>query len=70
MGEGDDNLTLGHVNCNVLNLDGGAGVDRLRKEAYLAIDYLYETGWEYINGRPTWWDDIVWRPTGGGVFMP
>jgi hypothetical protein len=69
MGEGDDNLTLGHVNCNVLNLDGAAGVDRLRKEQYLAIDHLYETGWEYINGRPTWWDDIIWQPV-DAVFMP
>jgi hypothetical protein len=60
MGEGDDNLDLGHVNANTLNIDGGNGVDRLRKTQYLAVDYLFENGWEYINGRPTWWDDIVW----------
>jgi hypothetical protein len=60
MGEGDDNLELGHVNANTLNIDGGNGVDRLRKTQYLAIDYLFENGWEYINGRPTWWDDIIW----------
>jgi hypothetical protein len=60
MGEGADNLELGHVNANTLNIDGGNGVDRLRKTQYLAVDYLFENGWEYVNGRPTWWDDIIW----------
>jgi hypothetical protein len=70
MGEGDDNLTLGHVNAYQLNLEGGNGVDRLRKEQYLAVDYLFENSWEYINGFPQWMNDIVWKPVNGGVFAP
>jgi hypothetical protein len=58
MGEGDDNLTLGHVHARTLTLAGAAGVDRLRKLQPLTVDYLYESGWEYINGRPTWFHDI------------
>jgi hypothetical protein len=70
MGEGDDNLTLGHVNAYQLNLEGGSGVDRLRKEQVLAVDYLFENSWEYINGFPQWMNDIVWKPANGGVFAP
>jgi hypothetical protein len=65
MGEGNDNLELGHVNAYQLNLDGGAGTDSLRKTQYLAVDYLFENGWEYINGRPMWLKDIYWEPSGG-----
>jgi hypothetical protein len=54
MGEGNDNLTLGHVNAYQLKVDGGNGVDSLRKLSPLAVDYLFQTGWEYINGRPQW----------------
>lgn len=54
MGEGNDSLTLGHVNAYQLKIDGGNGVDSLRKLQPLAVDYLFQTGWEYINGRPQW----------------
>jgi hypothetical protein len=54
MGDGNDNLTLGHVNADQLKVDGGAGTDSLRKLQPLAVDYLFQTGWEYINGRPQW----------------
>lgn len=59
MGEGNDNLTLGHVNAYQLKVDGGNGVDSLRKLSPLAVDYLFQTGWEYINGRPQWVLDNV-----------
>jgi len=60
MGEGNDNLTLGHVNATQLKVDGGNGVDSLRKLSPLAVDYLFQTGWEYINGRPQWVLDNVY----------
>lgn len=60
MGEGNDNLTLGHVNAYQLKVDGGNGVDSLRKLSPLAVDYLFQTGWEYINGRPQWVLDNVY----------
>ena len=60
MGEGNDNLTLGHVNAYQLKIDGGNGVDSLRKLSPLAVDYLFQTGWEYINGRPQWVLDNVY----------
>jgi hypothetical protein len=68
MGEGDDILTLGHVNADMLTLAGAGGVDRLTKSQPLAVDYLFESGWEYINGKPTWMSDIVWDFNGGGVL--
>lgn len=61
MGEGNDNLTLGHVNAYQLKIDGGNGVDSLRKLSPLAVDYLFQTGWEYINGRPQWVLDNVYN---------
>jgi hypothetical protein len=70
MGEGNDNLTLGHVNAYQLNLEGGNGVDRLQKTQLLAVDYLFENSWEYINGFPQWWKDIIWQPADGGVLAP
>jgi hypothetical protein len=70
MGEGNDNLTLGHVNAYQLNLEGGNGVDSLRKQQYLAVDYLFENSWEYINGFPQWWKEIIWQPVDGGVLAP
>ncbi|MBA3480645.1 MAG: hypothetical protein H0T51_02415 [Pirellulales bacterium] len=60
MGEGNDSMTLGHLRAYQLKLDGGNGVDSLRRLSPSAVDQLFQTGWEYINGRPTWWDDIVW----------
>jgi hypothetical protein len=68
MGEGEDNLTLGHVNAYQLNLEGGNGVDRLRKAQYLAVDYLFENSWEYINGLPMWQRDIAWDFSSGGTL--
>jgi hypothetical protein len=68
MGAGDDVLTLGHVNADMLTLAGAGGVDRLTKSQPLAVDYLFESGWEYINGMPTWKSDIVWDFNSGGTL--
>jgi hypothetical protein len=54
MGDGNDNLTLGHLRARQLKLDGGNGVDSLRRLSPSAVDQLFQTGWEYINGRPQW----------------
>jgi hypothetical protein len=58
MGDGADNLTLGFTIADILTLSGGNGVDRLQKPAVMAVDVLFQSGWEYINGRRTWFDGI------------
>ncbi len=55
MGAGDDYLTLGHVNADILTLNGDGGGDWLRKTQPLAVDHLFETGWEWINGKRVLW---------------
>jgi hypothetical protein len=71
MGGGDDTLTLGNVRAaDKLTLDGGEGGDSLRYEHGLnAVDQVFENGWEYINGLPTWPLEIAPGP-GGGIFGP
>ncbi len=61
LGEGSDNMTIAHLRAKKLTLDGGAGVgiDRLTRTSPSAVDQLFQSGWEYINGRPTWLDDLV-----------
>lgn len=59
MGDGNDSLTLGHLRASQLRLDGGNGVDSLRRLSPSAVDQLFQTGWEYINGRPIWMLDNV-----------
>jgi hypothetical protein len=59
MGEGNDNMTIAHLRAKKLTLDGGAGIDRLTRTSPSAVDQLFQSGWEYINGRPTWLDDLV-----------
>jgi hypothetical protein len=59
MGEGNDNMTIAHLRAKKLTLDGGAGVDSLRRLSPSAVDQLFQTGWEYINGRPIWWLDYT-----------
>lgn len=59
MGEGNDNMTLAHLRAKKLTLDGGNGVDRLTRTSPSAVDQLFQSGWEYVNGRPTWLDDLV-----------
>jgi hypothetical protein len=68
MGDGADVLTLGHVNAEFLTTSGGNGVDRLYKTQPLAVDYLMESLWEYINGVPQWQWDFVWPGGRGGVL--
>ncbi|MBA4105491.1 MAG: hypothetical protein C0485_07010 [Pirellula sp.] len=60
MGEGNDNMTIAHLRAKKLTLDGGAGVDSLRRLSPSAVDQLFQTGWEYINGRPQWVLDNVY----------
>lgn len=64
MGDGNDNLTLGHLRASQLRLDGGNGVDSLRRLSPSAVDQLFQTGWEYINGRPVWLLDNVIATSG------
>ena len=59
MGEGNDNMTIAHLRAKKLTLDGGNGIDRLTRTSPSAVDQLFQSGWEYINGRPTWLDDLV-----------
>jgi hypothetical protein len=60
MGEGSDNLTLGNIWADTLSLLGEGGSDRLRKSGQVTqYNSLVQNGWEWINGRPTWWDDIL-----------
>jgi hypothetical protein len=60
MGEGNDNMTIAHLRAKKLILDGGNGVDSLRRLSPSAVDQLFQTGWEYINGRPIWMLDMAY----------
>lgn len=53
MGDGGDTFNLMYSRIKNLTLDGGTGIDHLNKEAILAIDHLFETNWEYLNGGAT-----------------
>jgi hypothetical protein len=60
MGEGNDALTLGNVWADVLSLLGEGGSDSLRKNGPVTqYNQLVQNGWEWINGRPTWWWDVI-----------
>ena len=68
MGEGNDTLNLGKTWAYRLIADGGAGYDSLATTTQTKSQYKDYFGWERINGRPTWMDDIIFGGLDGGVL--
>jgi hypothetical protein len=59
MGDGNDQLNLGKTWAYRLIADGGLGYDSLKTTTDTKSQYRDQFGWERINGRPLWMDDII-----------
>jgi len=61
LSNGSDSLVLDHITAKEMRVEGGDGIDSLKMKN-LAVDEVFQTGWETINGFPPLKDGLTTTP--------